>query len=70
MENCKLDYSSNIIRKFYFISLVDVDLVEEPKEKKLRWDQPEHVIQKILNARQLLHEHDGDAVMKTKYDEK
>ncbi|XP_072767686.1 chromosome transmission fidelity protein 18 homolog [Anoplolepis gracilipes] len=46
---------------------VDVNLVEEPKEKKLRWDQPEDVIKKILDARQLLH--DGDAVMKTKYDE-
>ncbi|KAM0725880.1 Chromosome transmission fidelity protein 18-like protein [Formica fusca] len=48
---------------------VDVDFVEEPKEKKLRWDQPEGVIQKILNARQLLHEQDGDAVMKPKCDE-
>lgn len=54
----------------FFFFLVDVDFVEEPKEKKLRWDQPEGVIQKILNARQLLHEQDGDAVMKTKCDEK
>ncbi|KAL6423197.1 hypothetical protein ACFW04_010103 [Cataglyphis niger] len=48
---------------------VDDDFVKEPKEKKLRWDQPEDVIQKIINARQLLHEHDGDAVMKTKCNE-
>ncbi|EFN74480.1 Chromosome transmission fidelity protein 18-like protein [Camponotus floridanus] len=60
---CQADYEA--LRELE----ADVDFVEEPKEKKLRWDQPEDVIQKILDARQLLHEHDGDAVKKTKCDE-
>ncbi|EZA52142.1 Chromosome transmission fidelity protein 18-like protein [Ooceraea biroi] len=42
------------------------DFVEEPREKKLRWDQPKDVIKKILDARQLLYEHSGGAAMKTK----
>ncbi|XP_014470697.1 PREDICTED: chromosome transmission fidelity protein 18 homolog [Dinoponera quadriceps] len=40
---------------------------EEPKEKKLRWDQPKDVIKKILDARQLIYEHTGSTSMKTKY---
>ncbi|XP_071574574.1 chromosome transmission fidelity protein 18 homolog isoform X2 [Temnothorax nylanderi] len=49
---------------------VDVNIAEEPREKKLRWDQPKDVIKKILNARQLLHEHNGDTSMKISYDNK
>ncbi|XP_011151397.1 chromosome transmission fidelity protein 18 homolog isoform X2 [Harpegnathos saltator] len=45
---------------------VSVDF-EEPKEKKLRWDQPEEVIKKILDARQLIYEHTGNNLMTTKY---
>jgi len=41
--------------------------VKEPKEKKLRWDQPKDVIKKILDVRQLLHEHNGDTSMKISY---
>jgi len=41
--------------------------VEKPREKKLRWDQPEDVIKKILDARQLLYEHDGSTLIRTKY---
>lgn len=44
--------------------LVDTNIVEEPREKKLRWDQPDDVIKKILGARQLLHEYNGDTSKK------
>lgn len=43
---------------------------EEPKEKKLRWDQPEDVIKKILDARQLIYEHSSTTLMKVKYNER
>jgi len=48
--------------------LVDIydDIIEEPKEKKLRWNQPKEVIKKILGARQLLHENENKS-MKTNY---
>ncbi|XP_032677350.1 chromosome transmission fidelity protein 18 homolog isoform X2 [Odontomachus brunneus] len=42
---------------------------EEPKDKKLRWDQPQDVIKKILNARQLMYEHTGSTVVRTRYNE-
>jgi len=40
--------------------------MEEPREKKLRWNQPEDVIEKILDARQLLYDY-GDTSMKINY---
>lgn len=50
--------------------LDNVDYVEEPQEKKLRWDQPEDVIKKILEARQLIYEHSESTSTKTKHNEK
>lgn len=44
--------------------LVDTNIVEEPREKKVRWDQPEDVIKKILDARQLLLEYNGNTSQK------
>ncbi|EGI65784.1 Chromosome transmission fidelity protein 18-like protein [Acromyrmex echinatior] len=41
------------------------DIIEEPKEKKLRWNQPKEVIKKILGVRQLLHENENTT--KTNY---
>lgn len=61
-----IDNATYFIGKKYqriFIS-VDANIAEEPREKKLRWDQPEDVIKKILDARQLLHEHNGDTSAK------
>ncbi|XP_018394126.1 PREDICTED: chromosome transmission fidelity protein 18 homolog [Cyphomyrmex costatus] len=52
-----------IIKSFFLIDTYDINIVEEPREKKLRWDQPKEVIKKILNVRQLLHE-DGNISMK------
>ncbi|KAL0100828.1 hypothetical protein PUN28_019304 [Cardiocondyla obscurior] len=50
--------------------LDDINVEKGPKEKKLRWDQPEDVIKKILDARQLLHEHDGGTSAKINSDNK
>ncbi|XP_011053848.1 PREDICTED: chromosome transmission fidelity protein 18 homolog [Acromyrmex echinatior] len=44
------------------------DIIEEPKEKKLRWNQPKEVIKKILGVRQLLHENENTT--KTNYNNK
>lgn len=57
-----------------YIFLDNIDLVEEPREKKLRWSQPKDIIETIINARQLqlqLNEHNGlGASVKTNYDKK
>ncbi|KYN42346.1 Chromosome transmission fidelity protein 18 like protein [Trachymyrmex septentrionalis] len=45
------------------------DITEEPKEKKLRWNQPKEVIKKILDVRQLLHENENTS-MKTNFNNK
>ncbi|KAG5315342.1 CTF18 protein, partial [Pseudoatta argentina] len=44
------------------------DIIEEPQEKKLRWNQPKEVIKKILGVRQLLHENENTT--KTNYNNK
>ncbi|XP_012223290.1 chromosome transmission fidelity protein 18 homolog [Linepithema humile] len=52
------------------ISTIDnVDCIEEPREKKLRWDQPEKVIKKILEARQLIYEHSEGTSTNIKHNE-
>lgn len=48
--------------------LVNVSAIEEPREKKLRWDQPKDVIQKILDVRQLLRGDNVDTSRKINYD--
>ncbi|XP_012539347.1 chromosome transmission fidelity protein 18 homolog [Monomorium pharaonis] len=48
------------ISDFLDTDISDNNIREGPRVKKLRWDQPNDVINKILNARQLLHEYNGD----------
>ncbi|KYN27861.1 Chromosome transmission fidelity protein 18 like protein [Trachymyrmex cornetzi] len=53
----------DISESLFLVDTYD-DITEEPKEKKLRWNQPKEVIKRILDVRQLLHENENTS-MKT-----
>ncbi|XP_018307581.1 chromosome transmission fidelity protein 18 homolog isoform X1 [Mycetomoellerius zeteki] len=70
-RNCEefLSDSSNLLDMDIPVDTYDANIIEEPKEKKLRWDQPKKVIKKILDVRQLLHENENTP-MKISYNNK
>lgn len=76
MQNLYLHFKTyNIINNIIYtyninnIIILIVD-VQEPKDKKPRWDQPQEVIKAVLDARQKFNEYNRGVSVNRKHAEK